>query len=124
MKKLKLYFKKLYETSGEKAFFSLEKLLLKDSIALLSNSFENYCKNDNKGDRKKRFLQYFYCTIGWLTLLRFSFAAFVRNPKILAAIGDPFYLTENQTLFNLLVASIALNSTLFRTLFLIGLYMT
>lgn len=121
LKKAKIKLNGYLDINSEEAVNKIEKFVLSKLIALLSADFESYCKKSVKPNLSRLSRQYLYQVIGWLTFLRFSFAAFVSDPKILVIIGDPFYLTENKMLFNLLVAFIALNSTLFRTLFFTGI---
>jgi predicted membrane protein len=86
----------------------------------MTTSFADYCNVKRKRNKKKEILSIVICIFGWLIFLRFALAAFFKDPKLWVLIGDPFYLTGDRVLFNLVIASIALNASVMRTLFIIG----
>ena len=104
----------------QNAITRIESYLLNDWIVLLATDFYGYSKITDQIVKRRRVLQWLYCCLGWLTFIRFSLAAFIKDPYIWVLIADPFYLTENHSVFNLLIASIGLNSSIFRTLLLTG----
>ncbi|CAG2110199.1 unnamed protein product [Medioppia subpectinata] len=88
-------------------------------IAILSHSFEEYVINKHINKRRQIF-GVCVCIYGWLTVIKFFTAAFIKDPTLWPLIGDPFYLTGDRILFNLVIGSIALNASAMRTIFLIG----
>ncbi|CAG2162468.1 unnamed protein product [Oppiella nova] len=98
-----------------------ERYFQSPSIAVLSFNFEEYAKNKDIDCviRKRQIVGIGVCIFGWLTVLKFFVAAFVRSSTLWPLIGDPFYLTGDRILFNLVIASIALNASAMRTAFLI-----
>lgn len=117
---LKVGIKRYLDKDRVEALDNFESYFQSNIICIMTMSFSDYCNTENKGNRKKELLSLIICIFGWLTFLRFFLAAFINDPRIWVLIGDPFYLTGDRILFNLVIASIALNATFMRTLFIIG----
>jgi hypothetical protein len=103
-----------------KALNNFESYFGSNAVCIMTTSFADYCNVERKRNKKKEILSIVICIFGWLIFFRFVLAAFCKDPKLWVLIGDPFYLTGDRVLFNLVIASIALNATVMRTLFIIG----
>jgi hypothetical protein len=96
----------------------IESFLLKESI--LTKNFSNYC--DEKNKEISQFRSITVCIFLWVITMRWFVMAFVPYPRVWILMADPFYLTGNRTHVNLILFGLSLMASLFRTIFIAGIF--
>ena len=105
-----------------KSMIKYEAFLMNPTIGIMTQNFEEYSLNKTRlaKNRKREWTAIFLCIYAWSTVFKFFAASVISDPQTWQYIGDPFYLTGDRILFNLVIGSIALNAALMRTFFVIG----